>query len=54
MVYTPRSYVDGIPVPYPSYRCKTVIKDHHVCKKHIDHDHECKCICGLTKEKVNA
>lgn len=55
---TDRVYKDGIPIPYPSYRCKAKAhgKGHgsHGCKLHVDHDGDHLCLCGKSWEPVAA
>lgn len=50
---TPITYEDGIPVPYPAYRCRSTARNTamlahtHLCKRHVDHEEEKHvCICG--------
>lgn len=56
---TPIKYDDGIPVPYPTYRCKATMRKAtepgrtHLCKRHIDHEEEKHvCICGIEWDRA--
>lgn len=58
---TGRTYQDGTPVPFPSYRCPSTAKAirsetstyTHACKSASDHDGPHRCVCGTTWDRVD-